>query len=320
MRTLFFSILLFATNLVLGQSESYAEALETFQANYNAKNPQLIFEQFDEEMQKAVDLEAATLLVTRFQKQYGDLKAIDFKENTGTREQYIGHFERGKINIFISLNDSEEINGLLFKPFEDDGSPGKITRNTTAFILPFKGTWFTVWGGDTKQQNYHVIDRAQRAAFDFLIIGKNGRSYERSGTRNEDYYAFGKPLYAVCDATAINVITGVEDNKPGSMNPAQLLGNSVTLKTDAGEYIVYAHFEKGTLNVKEGDRVKQGQYLGNCGNSGNSSEPHLHLHVQDGPDIYTATGVRCYFEAIMVNDTLKEDYSPVRLDRISRPE
>ena len=100
------------------------------------------------------------------------------------------------------------------------------------------------------------------------------------------------------------------------MNPAQALGNSVTLLTDKGEYIVYAHFEKGTVKVKQGDRIQRGQLLGNCGNSGNSSEPHLHLHMQDGPNMLTAVGIKVFFDQLLVNKEIREDYSPVRLDRI----
>ena len=104
------------------------------------------------------------------------------------------------------------------------------------------------------------------------------------------------------------------------MNPGQPTGNTVVLKTDNNEYIFYAHFENSTIKVKEGQRVKKGQYLGNCGNSGNSTEPHLHLHMQDGPDLRADIGVKCHFEALMVNGERKEDYSPVRLDYISAPE
>ena len=99
--------------------------------------------------------------------------------------------------MHFSANAEGKINGLQFKPYE---APPKFERNTTLLAMPFKGEWFTFWGGTEKRQNYHVVSPTQRGAFDFLIIDKNNRSYQRSGTRNEDYYAFGKPLYAVCDA------------------------------------------------------------------------------------------------------------------------
>ncbi|MBE9660323.1 M23 family metallopeptidase [Mucilaginibacter myungsuensis] len=93
-------------------------------------------------------------------------------------------------------------------------------------------------------------------------------------------------------------------------------GNSVILKTANNEYLFFAHLKQLTVNVKEGDVVKQGQLLGRCGNSGNSSEPHLHFHVQDTPSFDTATGIKCYFERIHVNGKIMGNHSPIKGDRI----
>lgn len=301
------------------QTPAYVEVVESFQTSYNAGNAEEIFDMFAPLMQQSVNLETTGQIVKSFQTRYGELKSFEYKEAEGVTETFVAHFEKGKQTMHITLNPDGKMSGLLFKPLTD-GRPPKFERNSTALGMPFKGKWFTVWGGDTKAQNYHVNFPAQRRAFDFLVLGKNNKTYERSGTRNEDYYAFGQPIYAVCDATVVEVITGVDDNKPGDMNPGQPLGNAVVLKTANDEYIFYAHFEKETIKVEKGQEVKRGQLLGNCGNSGNSSEPHLHLHIQDGPDLYSDVGVKCYFDSIVVNGELKQDYSPVRLDVISPPE
>lgn len=315
-RCLPYIFLSFVALTTTGQNTVHDEVLSTFKEAYNEKDAEAVFKLFNGSMQAKVDLPTIENIVATFQKYYGALISFQYNKPEGTHSVYTAYFERGMQTLLLSLDENNLINGLLFKPIEDDGTPAKISRNSTPLQLPFKGEWFTVWGGDTKAQNYHVVNKAQRRAFDFLIV-KNNRTFERSGTRNEDYYAFGKPLYAVCDAEVVKVTTGVMDNKPGTMNPAQEFGNSIILKTSAEEYIVYAHFENETIQVAVGDRVVAGQYLGNCGNSGNSTEPHLHLHIQDGPDPYTATGVTCYFEEILVNGNPEKDYSPVRLDKIA---
>jgi murein DD-endopeptidase MepM/ murein hydrolase activator NlpD len=74
--------------------------------------------------------------------------------------------------------------------------------------------------------------------------------------------------------------------KPGAGNPA---GNHVVLDHGNGEFSLLAHLQKGSLRVKAGDTVKAGQPLGLCGNSGNTSEPHLHIHLQTGPEFPGAT-------------------------------
>ena len=320
MKTPLTVLLFLCTSVIFSQTATYQQALEDFKTYFNGQDEQAIFDMMDENMQSKLGFENVSSIVRTFHSNLGGILSFQYLNTEGNTELYEAKFENGKQNMSLSLDKNFKLNGLRFLPAEEENITSKLVRNETALALPFKGEWFTVWGGDTKAQNYHVISKTQKNAFDFLIIGKNGRSYDRSGTRNEDYYAFGKPLYAVCDAEVIEVITGVEDNKPGAMNPKQALGNSVTLKTTNDEYIVYAHFEKETLRVKKGQWVKKGQYLGNAGNSGNSTEPHLHLHIQDGPNYMTSIGVKCYFEALIVNNELQTEYSPVRLDRIAPPQ
>ena len=304
---------------VSAQNEKSVVALQKIQDYYNMGQYDSIHHMLSPTFQQKVSKAALAQLFSGFQNSFGTWRHFTFQEGQENRDTFLAEFENGQQNVGIYVNEDHTIGGLLFKPIESN-EPPKFERNTTKLTLPFKGEWFTVWGGTTKMENYHVTTRAQQGAFDFVIIGKNGRSYERSGTRNEDYFAFGQPIYAVCEATVVEVNTGVEDNRPTIMNPAQPLGNSVTLRTENGEFIVYAHFEYGTVAVKKGDQVRRGQYLGNCGNSGNSSEAHLHLHIQDGLNIMTAAGARCFFEEVLVNGEVKTDYSPVRFDRISRPE
>jgi murein DD-endopeptidase MepM/ murein hydrolase activator NlpD len=88
----------------------------------------------------------------------------------------------------------------------------------------------------------------------------------------------------------------------------------VILKTVNNEFLVFCHFRHHSIKVQEGQKVKQGQLLGLCGNSGHSSEPHLHFHIQNVENMDKATGVKCYFDNLYVNDKLKTDYSPVKGD------
>ena len=301
---------------VFAQNERNVLALTKLQDFYNVGDNSAIHGMLSDSFQQKVSAAAMNQLLSTFQKNFGNFISFIFVEGQDQSDTFLGNFEHGQQDIGIYVDENNKIAGLLFKPVSTN-EPAKFERNTTKLQLPFNGEWLTYWGGTEKAQNYHVTTKVQQGAFDFVKIGKNYRSYQRSGTRNEDYYAFGQPLYAVCDAVVYEVNTGVEDNRPTILNPAQPLGNSIMLKTANNEYIVYAHLEYGTLAVKAGDTVKKGQYLGNCGNSGNSSEAHLHLHIQDGPNIMTAVGARCFFEEVMINGVLQQDYSPVKLDSVS---
>jgi murein DD-endopeptidase MepM/ murein hydrolase activator NlpD len=150
-----------------------------------------------------------------------------------------------------------------------------------------------------------------------VITDEKGRSYKTNGKTNEDYYAFGKELIAPCNGEVVLVVDGVKDNVPGTLNPVYVPGNTVIIKTAKNEFLLFAHFKQHSILVKEGQTVKQGQRLGLCGNSGNSSEPHLHFHIQNTEDMNAATGIKCYFEKILVNGQVKTDYSPIQKDKVS---
>ena len=106
----------------------------------------------------------------------------------------------------------------------------------------------------------------------------------------------------------------MHDNIPGELNPAQLTGNMVTILTKNNEYILFAHLKEGTVAVEEGQEVKTGDLLGLCGNSGNTTEAHLHLSLQNQLEMMGATGGKLFFENILVNGEIKEDYLPERGD------
>jgi murein DD-endopeptidase MepM/ murein hydrolase activator NlpD len=128
-------------------------------------------------------------------------------------------------------------------------------------------------------------------------------------------------VLAPADGVVTEAIDGVRDNVPRSMNPLSALGNAVFIQHSEHEVSVLAHFKRSSLKVKAGDVVKKGQVLGQCGNSGNSSEPHIHYHLQDTPVIQDATGIKCFFENLVVEKegakSTKQRYSPLQADIIS---
>ena len=318
MKNLVFIILLSLTvDLTFAQSEkdnSKIVAAE-YEKNYNAEDFDAIFAMFSSDMQKALPLDKTKGFLTGLKAQAGKITKREFERYEDTYASYKTNFERALLTVNISVDADSKINGLFVKPYIDRNSQ-KPERNTTKLILPFKGEWFVVWGGDTKEQNYHVVSQAQKNAFDILIIDEKGNSHKTNGATNEDYYAFGKDIIAPCDGEVVLIVDGVKDNKPGELNPINVTGNTVIIKTANNEYLLFAHFKQHSIQVKQGQKVKQGQLLGLCGNSGNSSEAHLHFHIQNVEDMNVATGVKCYFEKLVVNGEVKMDYSPIQKDKI----
>ncbi|MCZ4221923.1 M23 family metallopeptidase [Pedobacter rhodius] len=305
-------------NFVFGQMEKTENksVADSFEMNYNADNFDAIFSSFSAEMQKALPLDKTKEFLTNLKKQAGRITKRQFVKYEQTYASYKTNFEKALLAVNISVNNNSEINGLFVKPFKESNLP-TLVRNTTKLILPFKDEWTVTWGGDTKELNYHIENKAQKNAFDLVITNDKGTSYKTNGKTNEDYYAFGKDLIAPCDGEVVLVVDGVKDNVPGILNPVYVPGNTVIIKTQNNEYLFFAHFKQHSIVVKQGQKVKQGQLLGSCGNSGNSSEPHLHFHIQNVEDMNSATGVKCYFDKILVNGQIKTDYSPIQKEKIS---
>jgi len=305
-------------NLAFGQTEKIANksVADSFETNYNSDNFEAIFSGFSIEMQNALPLDKTKEFLTGLKTQAGRITKKQFVKYEQSYASYKTNFERALFAVNISVDDNSKINGLFVKPFKESNLP-KLVRNTTKLILPFKDVWTVIWGGDTKELNYHVESEAQKNAFDIVITDNKGKSYKTDGKTNDDYYAFGKDLIAPCDGEVVLVVDGVKDNIPGVLNPVYVPGNTVIIKTKNNEFLFFAHFKQYSIVVKQGQKVKQGQLLGHCGNSGNSSEAHLHFHIQNVEDMNSATGVKCYFDKIQVDKQTKTDYSPIQKEKIS---
>ena len=305
-------------NLTYGQKEKVAnkEVVDRFEMNFNSENYEAIFLSFSKEMKSALPLDKTKEFLEKLKTEVGKITKRQFVKYEQSYASYKTNFERGLFAINISIDNNSNINGLFVKPFKESNLP-KIERNSTKLILPFNDEWTITWGGDTKELNYHIESEAQKNAFDIVITDNNDKSFKTDGISNEDYYAFGKELIAPCDGEVVLVVDGIKDNIPGISNPIYIPGNTVIIRTENNEYLFFAHFKQHSIAVKEGQKIKQRQLIGLCGNSGNSSEPHLHFHIQNVEDMNLARGVKCYFEKIQVNGQTKTDYSPIKKEKIS---
>ncbi|MFJ7903462.1 M23 family metallopeptidase [Streptomyces sp. NPDC096198] len=139
------------------------------------------------------------------------------------------------------------------------------------------GTWYVGQGGG-KGLNHHVALAEQRGALDILALdGPHGR--KRPGGGVESYVIYGARLYAPCDGIVVSAADGLPDQEPGRIRFGPLYGNHVFI--DSGrELVKMAHLRPGSVAVSTGQTVRAGQLIGEVGNSGNTTEPHLHLHAE----------------------------------------
>jgi hypothetical protein len=197
----------------------------------------------------------------------------------------------------------------------------------TKFSLPFNGKWLTFWGGDTVKQNQHHDTRSQKYAFDFIVVDDNDNFFRTDGSTIEDYFSFGLDILAPAHGEVVEVVNGLRDNKPKELNSFNFIGNYIMIKHNQTTYSVLGHLKQDSIVVKSGGKVRAGEKIALCGNSGYTTDPHLHFHVQD-TDVFAkvnekyervdvARGKKVHFSKIEVAKENKKNYSPVKGDKVS---
>jgi hypothetical protein len=136
---------------------------------------------------------------------------------------------------------------------------------------------------------------AQRYAVDWEQLNPQDRIYAGPRENLDSYTIFGKPVFAVADATVVSVTRGLPEQTPGHY-PAdipldQADGNSIILDLGERRYALYAHLQSDSIQVNTGDHVKRGQEMAQVGDSGNSVAPHLHFQVMDTELSLAANGL-----------------------------
>ncbi|MCO4747623.1 MAG: M23 family metallopeptidase [Proteobacteria bacterium] len=157
------------------------------------------------------------------------------------------------------------------------------TEPAATVRLPLEGPVIVAWGGDTVAENYHAATPDQRWAYDLLVEPATHGSADL-----ESYGCYGLDVLAPAAGTVAIAHDGEPDQDPSTFvpNPTAPAGNHVAIELETGTHLLLAHLIPGSLTVTEGDAVVEGQVLGKCGNSGNTSEPHVHIHhVKQRPEM-----------------------------------
>ena len=163
--------------------------------------------------------------------------------------------------------------------------------------FPLKGGRFVIGqGGNNSLLNYHWSHRAQRHASDITAVNTIG--FRATGLLPRDlssYAIFGASVFSPCAGTVVQVVDGLPNLIPPERDRDNARGNHVALAC-GGVRVELAHLKKGSATVQIGDRVTAGERLGEVGNSGNTSEPHLHIHAVDPA---TGVGIPLVFDGVV---------------------
>ena len=182
------------------------------------------------------------------------------------------------------------------RTFTFDGARTTLLRPASALAAPLRGGPFLNFNGccDLSPHRSAVVpvdgtlNALQRFAVDFIRIDDFGRAAAGDLTRNESFFTFDEPVYAVADGRIVRTRNDLPDIPPLNEPPGSAfttettLGNNIGLKLRGGQYALYAHLRRGSIRVRPGQRVRRGQLLGRVGNSGQTGGSHLHFQLNDG--------------------------------------
>ena len=186
--------------------------------------------------------------------------------------------------------------------------------------LPFRGRWIAENSPANRVPSHGTHLFGTTFAIDFVAVNERGHSGKR-GWRSvlatespEVFVGFGAPILAPVSGTVVAAIDGELDHEarrsqlaliPYALSQARriregvraIAGNHVVIAMDSsGPFVLIAHLRRGTVNVTVGSVVEVGETIGSCGNSGNSTQPHVHVQVTDSTVWPTARGCPIIFE------------------------
>lgn len=217
---------------------------------------------------------------------------------------------------------------------EADVPPVKVLTGLPEIMSPLRGkNWLATNGPSNTSQHRRamiVVDAtphiSQRYAIDWVQIGPDNKTYHGDSKDNRNYHCFGLEAHAIADATVVEVKDGIPENVPNEkpivpITFETVAGNHVNLDLGGGVYAMYAHLQPGSIRVKVGDKVTTGQVLGLVGNTGNSSEAHLHFQLMNANSPLGSEGLPYTFPGYQFDGKVSgETPETVKVDRPATPE
>jgi urea transporter len=147
-------------------------------------------------------------------------------------------------------------------------------------MIPVSLPFFGIWNVSQDYDGEHTHKGAWKHALDFIITDHSGKQFTGKGDLPEDYFCYNKPVLASSDGYVESVTDNIEDNIIGKVNIKENWGNTVIIRHNNNLFSSMSHLKENSVKVKSGDKVKQGDIIGKCGNSGRSPYPHLHFQMQ----------------------------------------
>jgi hypothetical protein len=226
----------------------------------------------------------------------------------------LSEFANAKVQVatVIMINEDGSTDGFTVRPLQSPPEGHNAGyKDTTKLKLPFSGQWLVYQGGHGIFDNAYQMTDDRQFAIDFVLL-KNGSPFEGDATTNEQFYCFGQPVLAPADGRVVRVVNTIGDNAPGKPSQDPQNGNMILIAHTDNEYSLLTNLKQNSVKLKHGDMVKQGDPVGECGNSGNSIAPRVHYQLQNSSGFPTTQSLPAQFVDYVA------DGKPVPVGEVSR--
>lgn len=171
-----------------------------------------------------------------------------------------------------------------------------------SYVLPFAGKW-TVFNGGVDKETSHSWDIvSQRYAYDFIVLDDDGKSFKGDNKSVQSYYCYDLDVLSPADGKVVKVSRRHKDSRVTGAkvfcDTWDIRGNYIIIQHANNEFSFFAHLAPNSITVKVDDKVKQGDVIAKCGNTGNTSEPHLHFQLQTGKSFFFSQTLPITFNGI----------------------
>ncbi|MEQ9424427.1 MAG: hypothetical protein RJQ09_08430 [Cyclobacteriaceae bacterium] len=142
----------------------------------------------------------------------GGIQEMTLDKKSNKVYEYHSRHKIASLSVVFTLDDFGQLTEMVITNYDHKDAP-KLDRNVSELTLPFNGEWYVFWGGESTSDNYHNSHKSMRGAYDFWVMGTDGKSHKDGAQRNEDFYAYGKEIIAPTGGEILYVNDGIEDNK-----------------------------------------------------------------------------------------------------------
>jgi|GEM_PF-2441344 len=322
MRALLLS-LIFAVSAFAQAVDPLTDILDSVKDGYNKADSGLYSKYFNDAYRATQE---DGMLLSFFKNAaigWGKLKAFGTPQRSaGGHVTVPATFDKADTLLLLELDKDNKVAALTFKEMQNVDFANPLLASVF-FRFPLNGIWKVAEGGVTKEQNAHHDSKDEAFAMDFIRLTDEKTAPSADSAKSyADDPTYGQEILCPVAGTVGQILDGISENAPGSVNAMAPNGNVLAVRYGPEEFALFSHLKGGSFKIRAGYACKPGQPLALSGVSGNVSRPIVTFNVSNNIAGQKGKSIKFGFACVEVFDgktwTSKSNYSPVKGDILRR--